>query len=118
MFHSGLGIASMRSHTYRACLPALMFTVMRSHTYRACLLGLVFTVGGCVPAYKTRYQFDNHHIPKERWARLQKECDYDADKASAAANLRISAYVWEELYLKCLDLHGAKYLGKIRVPVE
>jgi hypothetical protein len=75
-------------------------------------------LGGCIPRYETRLQFDTADIPPERLERARKECRYEAAKASASANINIAGYTEEDLYIQCLDLKGIKYKGKIRVAVE
>jgi hypothetical protein len=91
--------------------------VMRSHGV-ACLLVLTLPLGACFKTYKNQYQFDTGTMSEEQWKRVKQECDYEADKASASAPINIGSYVYENLYLKCVQLRGVKYNGKIRVAVE
>jgi hypothetical protein len=92
---------------------------MDSYSWR-CLTCIILSLmlGGCFPRSETRLQFDTGDMPPERWERVQKECRYEAAKASASAHVNIAGYIQEELYIQCLDLKGAKYKGKIQVAVE
>ena len=86
------------------------------HSLACCVLSL--TLGGCFQRHETRLQFDRGDMPPERWERAWKECRYEAAKASASAHVNIAGYIEEELYIRCLDLKGVKYKGKIQVAVE
>jgi hypothetical protein len=55
--------------------------------------------------------FDNAHVSEAEWARIRKECDYEAEKATASAPVNIAYYRWERLYVGCIELKGIKFLG-------
>jgi hypothetical protein len=92
---------------------------MNSYSWRCLTCSILsLMIGGCFPRSETRLQFDTGDMLPERWERVQKECRYEAAKASASAHVNIAGYIQEELYIQCLDLKGAKYKGKIQVAVE
>jgi hypothetical protein len=66
---------------------------------------------------KTRLYFDTGKITHEQWLRIDKECDYEVMKATASAPPGVSREAREEeLYIQCVELRGARFKSKARVP--
>ncbi|MCB5176277.1 hypothetical protein [Microvirga lenta] len=55
--------------------------------------------------------FDTSKLTQQERVRMQDECDYEAEKATASAPVNIAYYRWRRLYIGCIELRGIKYLG-------
>jgi hypothetical protein len=56
--------------------------------------------------------FDFGSIGTAQREKMQSECDYEAKKAVASQKQRPVRHLdWRNIFLKCLELRGAKHLG-------
>ncbi|NIX76901.1 hypothetical protein [Microvirga terricola] len=54
-----------------------------------------------------------------QWSRIDNECTYEAEKATASAGPRTPiADTWRRLYVMCAELKGAKFVGRVTMPNE
>jgi hypothetical protein len=86
---------------------------------------LVFSVSAlvslsaCMSAPPTGTIFKTPGIDSARWDRIQHECSYEAEKATAAADPRTAvAYAWRRVFVMCFELKGATYVGQVSMPDE
>jgi hypothetical protein len=55
----------------------------------------------------------------DQWSRIQKECAYEAEKATASADPKTAvSYTWRQIYIMCVELKGATFVGRVRMPDE
>jgi hypothetical protein len=67
----------------------------------------------------TRSVFKTPGIDSARWARIQDECSYEAEKATAAADPQTAvSYAWRRVFVMCVELKGATYVGRVSMPDE
>lgn len=56
-------------------------------------------------------------IGPEQWERIDRECAYEAEKAVAAADPKTPVSLTaRRLFLACVELRGAKYVGRVTTP--
>jgi hypothetical protein len=68
------------------------------------------SLAACV-SERPSHVFDTGRLSETEWSRMQSECDYEAEKATASAPVNVAFYRWERLYISCIELRGVKYLG-------
>jgi hypothetical protein len=72
-------------------------------------------LSACFPIATTLH-FKRPGLDREQWNRIQKECAYEAEKATAANSSGAVLYRWRLVYIACAELKGAEYLGYTREP--
>ncbi|MCB8820052.1 hypothetical protein [Microvirga rosea] len=55
--------------------------------------------------------FETSRLSQTEWLRMQHECDYEAEKATASAPSALKFIRWQRLYISCIELRGVPYLG-------
>lgn len=89
-------------------------------TMRIILASLLMgSLAACVSAPPTRTVFKTPGLSSTEWSRIQKECAYDAEKATASANPNTAvSYTWRQVYIMCAELKGATFVGRVTMPDE
>ncbi|MBZ6076413.1 hypothetical protein [Microvirga puerhi] len=70
----------------------------------------ILAMAGCVQEAPSLV-FDTARLSQAEWERIQSECDYEAEKATASAPSSLVFVRWQRLYIGCIELRGIKYLG-------
>jgi len=87
--------------------------------YPAILVMLLLTQAACVSASSTRSVFKTPGISPAQWSRIDDECSYEAEKATASADSKTAvSYTWNKLYVMCAELKGATYVGRVSMPED
>ena len=77
------------------------------------------TVAACVSTPPTRSYFKTPGISSAQWSRIDDECTYEAEKATASANPKTAvSYTWNRLFAMCAQLKGATFVGRVTMPTE
>jgi hypothetical protein len=67
----------------------------------------------------TRTVFKTPGLSSTEWSRAEKECAYEAEKATASANPKTAvSYTWRQIYIICAELKGATFVGRVTMPDE
>ncbi len=80
---------------------------------------MLFSQGACVsaPATTTRMIYRTPGTVSAQWSRIQDECNYEAEKATASASLKTpTEYRRFRLFNMCAKLKGATFVGKVTMP--
>lgn len=73
----------------------------------------------CVGTPPTRSVFKTPGISPAQWSRIDDECSYEAEKATASADSKTAvSYTWNKLYVMCAELKGATYVGRVSMPED
>ncbi len=71
----------------------------------------------CVSTPPTRSIFKTPGINKAQWSRIQDECLYEAEKATAAADPRTAVtYAQRLVFNACAKVKGATFVGRVTMP--
>jgi hypothetical protein len=62
--------------------------------------------------------FKTPGIISAQWSRIDHECTYEAEKATASAHSRTLSHTWNRLFAMCAELKGATFVGSVRMPAE
>jgi hypothetical protein len=80
---------------------------------------MIGTMAGCVSALPTRSYFKAPGISSAQWSRIDAECSYEAEKATASANPKTAvSFTWNRLFVMCAKLKGATFVGRVTMPTE
>lgn len=83
-----------------------------------CLLPAI-ALAGCVSTPPTWSYFKTPGLSSNQWSRIQKECVYEAEKATASADPKTAvSYTWRQIYIMCAELKGATFVGRVRMSDE
>lgn len=75
------------------------------------LLALI-SLTACTSSRPPNDVFEIRSMSDSQWQRVQLECDDEASKAVAAQKPGpVRHYDWRAIFLKCLELKGAKFIG-------
>ncbi len=91
----------------------------RAMVQTCALVGLYLCMTACATPTTSPMLFKTAGLSDERWDNARKECDYEAEKAVASAGPKTPVeYKRRRLFVMCVELKGAKYVGYASVPVE
>jgi hypothetical protein len=80
---------------------------------------LTIASAACVSTPPTRSYFKTPGLSSDQWGRIQKECAYEAEKATASADPKTAvSYTWRQIYIMCAELKGATFVGRVRMSDE
>lgn len=92
-------------------LDVLLSAMIYSNLIIICV-GLL--VAGCIRQKSMQIVYDTK-LTDTQVDRAHRECDYEAQKATAASSPGAAFYGLRSLYLACMDLKGAKFLREEEV---
>lgn len=107
-----MSVLSWRSLSFKTCFCAFLESIGSATIQSPLKLFFISILGlaACV-SEPVSLVFDTSKLSQQEWARMQNECDYEAEKATASAPVNIAYYRWKRLYIGCIELRGIKYLG-------
>lgn len=80
---------------------------------------MIGTLVGCMSTPPTRSYFKTPGMSSAQWSRIDDECSYEAEKATAAADpMTAVSYTWRRIFVMCTELKGAKFVGRVTMPNE
>lgn len=80
---------------------------------------MIGTLVGCMSTPPTRSFFKTPGLSSAQWSRIDDECSYEAEKATAAADpMTAVSYTWRRIFVMCVELKGAKFVGNVTMPTE
>jgi hypothetical protein len=83
------------------------------------VLSIALLLQGCVSNHTTRRFFMTPGITPAQWTRIDAECEYEGDKAVAAAHWKQDTSIRQtDLYIQCVELKGATHVGKVRMQAD
>jgi hypothetical protein len=83
-----------------------------------CML-LTSALAACVSTPPTSFYFKIPGLSSDQWSRIQKECAYEAEKATASADPKTGfEYTWRQIFIMCAELRGATFVGRVRISDE
>jgi hypothetical protein len=83
-----------------------------------CML-LTSALAACVSTPPTSFYFKIPGLSLDQWSRIQKECAYEAEKATASADPKTAfEYTWRRIFIMCAELRGATFVGRVRISDE
>ncbi|PVE25550.1 hypothetical protein DC522_04280 [Microvirga sp. KLBC 81] len=85
---------------------------------RSTVAVLMLSLAACVSTPPTRSYFKTPGISDAQWSRIDDECAYEAEKATASDYSGAVSYTWNRLYALCAKLKGATFVGRVTMPKE
>lgn len=80
---------------------------------------MVGTLVGCMSTPPSRSYFKTPGMSSAEWSRIDAECSYEAEKATAAADpMTAVSYTWRRIFVMCTELKGAKFVGRVTMPTD
>jgi hypothetical protein len=80
---------------------------------------LISSQAGCLSRPPTRTVFKTPGLGSTEWSRAERECAYEAEKATASADPKTAvSYTWRQIYIMCAELKGATFVGRVTMPDE
>ena len=92
---------------------ALVVLSRESTKFSLAICGLfVMTLLAACNAPATKHFRFNTSATDAQFERMEAECDYEATKSTAAARPgSIRALDWRKIFIQCMELKGARYVG-------